>query len=153
MDAILKYIDAFPTDFQLLTETAILSKQYWGYSNELIDLWRTDLEVSREYIQTNKVVKVYNQDTFIGFFSLKTVDKGVVEIDHLWVIPTEIKKGYGRQIFQYIKRYLQTQGRKTAQLIADPNAKGFYDKMGGQVVGQVQSKISGRFLDIYQYSL
>ena len=56
-------------------------------------------------------------------------------------------------IFQYIFSYMRSNGYNKATLIAEPHAKGFYDKMGGKITGQFQSKISGRFLDIYEYEL
>jgi N-acetylglutamate synthase-like GNAT family acetyltransferase len=117
-----------------------------------MDLWKSDLEVSEDYILENTVVKVFDQETFIGFFGIKAMEGGNLEIDHLWLIPDKIKKGYGRAVFQYILNDLRANGHKKATLTAEPNAKGFYDKMGGKIVGQFQSKINGRFLDIYEFS-
>lgn len=37
------------------------------------------------------------------------------------------------------------------KLFAEPNATGFNEKMNGKVVGKFQSKIIGRFLDIYEF--
>ena len=153
MTIALSYVDAVESDFLLLTETAIASKKYWGYSEELLNLWKHDLEISKEYIQKNKVVKVYSQDGFIGFFGLKREKTGIIEIDHLWIKPNEIKKGYGRQIFAYIRNYLLSKGEKVIRLVAEPNAKEYYNKMGGRIIGQIESKLSGRFLDIYEYVL
>ncbi len=68
-------------------------------------------------------------------------------------MPEKIRKGYGRLIFKYILGYLKSRGYKKATLTAEPNAKGFYDKMGGRVVGQFQGKVSGRHLDVYEYEI
>jgi hypothetical protein len=142
---------AVPGDFKLLTGTAIASKKYWGYPDELINLWRIDLEVSEDYILRNEVVKVYEGSTFIGFYGLKMQENGIVEIDHFWLTTDNIKKGYGRLIFAQMLNHLKANGHSKATLIAEPNAKGFYDKMRGKVVSQFESKISGRFLDIYEF--
>ena len=149
----LTYIDAIPDDDQLLTETAMISKKTWGYSDDLMTLWKPDLEVSCEYILKNKVVKVFDRDKFVGFFGLKLIENNQVELDNLWFRPGCINKGYGRLVFQHIVNYLKLNGHKKFELVAEPNAKGFYDKMGGKVTGQFQSKVSGRFLDIYEYEL
>ncbi len=149
----LKYIDAKPTDSKLLTDTALLSKKYWGYDDKLINLWRSDLEISAEYISKNKVVKVYIEDKFIGFFGIKFTNEKEAEIDHLWLIPEKINKGFGRSIFNHIFKCLKSKNYKKTTLVAEPNAKGFYDKMGGRVIGQRQSKVSGRFLDIYEFKI
>lgn len=129
------------------------SKRASGYSNDLMELWKSDLEVSHQYILDNKVVKVFDHKIFIGFFAIKLAENNIAEIDHLWLIPDKMKRGYGRLIFQYIFEYLKENGHRRATLIAEPNAKGFYEKMNGKVIGQFQSKVSGRFLDIYNFNL
>lgn len=149
----LVYIDAVSSDADLLTNTAFISKQTWGYPDDVMDLWKSDLEISKQYILTNKVVKVFEEDTFIGFFALKITDGKNIEIDHLWLVPDKIKKGYGKQIFPNILDYVKSQGYQKVSLMAEPNVNRFYDKMGGKVIGQFQSKISGRFLDIYEYEI
>jgi hypothetical protein len=151
MPVTLKYINAIPGDFKLLTDTAIASKQYWGYSDEVIRLLRPDLEVTEEYILRNEAVKVFEGSAFIGFYSLKLLENGVMEIDNLWLTVDNIKKGYGRLIFVQILKHLKTIGHAKATLIAEPNAKGFYDKMGGKVISRFESKIKGRFLDVYEF--
>jgi hypothetical protein len=153
MESKLTYITAIPEDHELLTEIAMQSKKMWGYSDELMNLWKPDLEVTAEYISENKVVKVFDENKFIGFFGLKMIPATGVVIDHLWLIPGEIKKGYGRIIFQHIIHHLKMDGHKKVTLIAEPNATGFYDKMNGRITGKFQSKVSGRFLDIYEFDL
>lgn len=153
MNSELKYIASKPRDSKFLTDTALLSKKYWGYDDSLMDLWKTDLEVSEEYILKNEVIKVYEQNRFIGFYGIKFINKDEAEIDHLWLIPGKIKKGLGRLIFNHIFVCLKLKNYNKATLVAEPNAKGFYEKMGGRVIGQFQSKVSGRFLDIYEFKI
>ena len=153
MNKKLKYLDAVSEDHTFLSETAINSKRFWGYSSEQINLWRPDLVISKEYILRNKVVKVYDHDEFIGFFGVKLDENNEAEIDHLWLIPEKIKKGYGRLIFHHILEHLRSDGHKSATLVAEPNAKGFYAKMGGKVIGNIKGKVSDRYLDIYEYKL
>ena len=118
-----------------------------------MNLWKSDLEVSEDYISKNEVVKVYEQDKFIGFYGIKFINEKDAEIDHLWLIPEKIKKGLGRLIFNHIFKCLKLKNYIKATLIAEPNSKGFYEKMGGKVIGQHQSKVSGRFLDIYEFKI
>jgi len=153
MKSNLKYYDAIPADSELLSATSKISKKFWGYSNELIQLWKTDLEISEEYILENIVVKVYDGETFVGFFAIKLHENENPEIDHLWLKPENIRRNYGREIFKFITNFLSSKGFKKATLIAEPNAKGFYEKMGGIIKGKFESKISGRFLEIYEYQL
>jgi GNAT superfamily N-acetyltransferase len=149
----LTYIDASPEDHQLLTETAKSSKGSWGYPEDWMELWKPDMEVSSEYILRNKVVKVFEHDIFIGFFGIRETGTGVAEIDHLWLNPGSMQKGYGRLIFYHIIDHLRSKGYKTATLTAEPHANGFYDKMGGRVTGKFRGKVIGRYLDVYEYEI
>lgn len=147
------FINALPGDDDLLTQTAMSSKSIWGYSDQLMAIWRPDLTLSREYILANEVVKVYDDDVFVGFFSLvKTGDKSL-EIDHLWLVPGRTKQGYGQRIFERIRAFARKNGYTTATLIADPNAIGFYKKMGGRVIGKHQGKVKDRVLDIIAFDM
>ena len=147
----LKYINANVEDAKLLSSISYSSKKFWGYSDELMNLWKSDLEISNEYILENNVVKVFDEENFLGFFSIKLDEEQNAELDHLWLKPENIKRNYGRQIFNYIMHDLAKKGFSKVTLIAEPNATGFYQKMNGKVVGKFQSKISGRFLDIYEF--
>lgn len=152
MKSDLEYIPAVPEDAELLSETAINSKKIWGYPDELIQLWKTDLEVTSDYILKNTVVKVFDEKRFVGFFALKTED-GNTELDHLWLTPENIRRNYGRAIFNTVFEYLSSNGIEKMTLVAEPNANQFYDKMGGEVIGKFESKLSGRFLDIYEFKI
>ena len=151
MNSNLVYINANVEDTELLSFVAYSSKKYWGYSEEQMNLWKSDLEISSEYILENNVVKVFDDENFLGFFSIKLDKEQNVELDHLWLKPEYIKQNYGRQIFNYIMEILFEKGFERVTLIAEPNATGFYQKMNGKVIGKFQSKISGRFLDIYEF--
>lgn len=148
----LLYIRALAEDATFLTSTAIASKKFWGYTDDEMDLWKSDLEVSSAYILQHEVIKVFAEDVFVGFYAIKIIE-GIPEIDHLWLLPEKIRQYYGREIFEHLLHELKAAGYQKAMLIAEPHAKGFYKKMGGTVIGKTGSKISGRFLDIYEFQL
>lgn len=149
----LTYKAAKLNDAQLLSRTAFVSKQFWGYSDDLMALWKAEIEITEEYILNNEVVKVFDENCFIGFYALKEKENKCLEIDHLWLLPNYIKKGYGKQIFSHILGYAKETGVLKLNLVAEPNAKTFYDKMGGVVIKKNQSKISGRYLDVYEFKV
>ncbi len=150
---VLTYTDALPEDATFLSEVAVASKKVWGYPDDLMQLWKTDLEVTPEYIADNEVIKVFDRETFIGFYAIKMENDKTAELDHFWIIPDHIRQNYGRKIFDQIATSLSVSGVSKMTLIAEPNAKGFYEKMGGKVLGQFESKVKGRFLDIYEYRI
>ena|SRR5690606_18770763 len=152
MQSDLKYIDADVNDSELLTATAVNSKMIWGYSEEQMSLWQTELEVTSTYILQNKVVKCFDNDNFIGFFAIQIKQNEIPEIEHLWLLPGKTNQNYGRKIFHYILDYVTSIGFTNIKLVTEPHAKGFYDKMGGKITSKHESKISGRFLDIYEFN-
>jgi GNAT superfamily N-acetyltransferase len=148
----LYYIPATYQDCDLLTTTALQSKRYWNYPDELMQLWKDDLTIDANYIWGNSVVKVFDDNEFIGFFSLVEIEAGI-EIDHFWLVPNNIRKGYGKVIFAYIKEYVKKMNKTRVELTADPNAKIFYEKMGGVRIRSFESKVKGRSLDVYEFQI
>ncbi|MCY7411160.1 MAG: GNAT family N-acetyltransferase [Chitinophagales bacterium] len=140
MNCELTYIEAVPSDSGLLTETAFISKQMWGYSNELMNLWKPDLEISEEYLLRNKVVKVFAENIFIGFFVIKTTANEKLEIDHLWLMPDKTRMGYGKLIFRNILDYLKAEGHQKVALMAEPNAKDFMRKWEVRLLANLKAK-------------
>jgi GNAT superfamily N-acetyltransferase len=97
-------------------------------------------------------MKVYCRDEFIGFYALKEQAGRTIELDHLWLSPGNLRKGYGRRIFKHIIGYLRQEGHSQVLLVAEPYAAGFYEKMGGKVKSKFQSPASGRMLDVYIFT-
>jgi GNAT superfamily N-acetyltransferase len=148
----LYYILATYQDCDLLTATALQSKRYWNYPDELMQLWKDELTIDANYIGENSVVKVFDDKEFIGFFSLVEIETGV-EIDHFWLVPNSIRKGYGKVIFAYIREHVKKINKTRIELTADPNAKIFYEKMGGKLIRSFESKVKGRYLDVYEFQI
>ena len=44
-------------DADLLTQIALKSKAFWGYSDELIESWRDDLTISSKMISESYIFK------------------------------------------------------------------------------------------------
>jgi N-acetylglutamate synthase-like GNAT family acetyltransferase len=150
---ILTYVKATPEDSVPLSETAIQSKKYWGYSDELIRSWMPELEITKTYIEKDTVVKIFQESVFIGFFGLSRVDEQTIALDHLWLVPEYIQKGFGKVIFEQIRQEAQAQHYKTITIISDPNANGFYEKMGGKEIERIPSSIPNRYLIKYSLKL
>lgn len=146
----LTFVPASAEDVVLLSQTAYRSKMIWAYSAEQMDLWIEELTLTAVYIQRNYTFKMYDAEQFVGF--LTVIKKGsILEIDHLWLLPGNLLKGYGKEAFRFICKLAAELGCERMQLYAEPHAKGFYERMGGKVLRRVESKIPGRFLEIYEF--
>ena len=73
----------------------------------------------------------------------------------MWVLPEYIGKGIGRQLFLHALELARHRRYKIMQLEADPNAQGFYEKMGMRKIGERQSEVDGqpRILPIMEMTL
>ncbi|WP_432454387.1 hypothetical protein ACRRS0_02730 [Agarivorans sp. QJM3NY_29] len=47
----IEFSDAVPEQSQLLSDIAIESKGYWGYSREQLEIWRKTLGLKKDILQ------------------------------------------------------------------------------------------------------
>jgi ribosomal protein S18 acetylase RimI-like enzyme len=90
----------------------------------------------------------------VGFYTLQEKN-GNAWIENLWVLPEYIGQGVGKRLFLHALPRSRAMGRLILQLEADPNALGFYEKMGMYKVGERRSEVEGRprVLPIMQMTL
>lgn len=122
-------------DATYLTGIAFAGKAYWGYPPEWLELWRHDLVVTPHYIRTEPVSVAECDESIVGFTGLSTGDQGR-QIEHLWLQTDSIGCGVGRRLFEEAV-HLAREERVTELFVnSDPNAEGFYLKMGAERIGQ-----------------
>ena len=147
----LNFIDAETKHTELLRDTLITSKGYWGYSQEQLEKWRSNLRFEEEYITRNTVKLILKDKEVIGFFAIVKGDSD--ELDHLWLLPKAIGKGYGNLIFGQILSECNTLGISNFYIISDPDAEGFYLKKGALKVGEVYSEPQKRMLPKLKFTV
>lgn len=150
--SILNFELASSDDSRLLTETAFKSKRNWNYTEEEMALWTNELRITEQYIKENNIFKILDKTNYLGFFALVT-NVYYMEIDHLWLLPENIQKGYGRMTFDFIQQTAQRLNYNILRIVSEPNANEFYSKMGGKIIQSKESKLKGRFLDIYEFEI
>ena len=148
----LQFKRAKPNDSELLSETAFKSKKIWNYSDEQMNLWTNELTITDSYIKRNKVFKIFDSKNFLGFCSLVYKEKHI-EIDHFWLLPENIGKEYGKKTFDFIKETAKESSSNIIRVYAEPNSNGFYRRMGGKIIQRKESKIKGRFLNVYEFEV
>jgi GNAT superfamily N-acetyltransferase len=137
-------VPATPEDSPTLSSIALEAKAYWGYPQEWLELWKPDITISPEMIEAHDCFKVVSGNTIIGF-TLIMAEKGGFEIEHCWILPKYIGKGYGGKLLRYALSQPQYQ-RKHFGVLADPNAEAFYEKFGFKKIKDVPGKPEGRTL-------
>jgi GNAT superfamily N-acetyltransferase len=145
---------ASPEQAEQLSVIAFAAKAYWGYPERWMELWRPQLTFNSDYIEANETWVAYSEQGPIGFYTLQDKD-GNAWVEDLWVLPEWIGKGIGRQLFSHAAALARQLGYKRLQLVADPNAAGFYEKMGMYKIGERYSEVDGqpRILPIMETQL
>jgi GNAT superfamily N-acetyltransferase len=135
-------VRAEPDDADALTRIAFAAKSYWGYHERWIEQWQEALTITPRFITDNEVYAAVFDEAMGGFYAL--VERGrEVELEHLWVSPEQIGTGIGRALFEHAVRRAAALGAKTLSIEADPNAEGFYRRMGARRVGENVYEIEG----------
>jgi N-acetylglutamate synthase-like GNAT family acetyltransferase len=129
-------------DAQTLTQIALDAKRHWGYPEHWIKHWESDLTISAEFITSNHVYVAEDEGEIRGFYALCLVDEKA-ELEHLWVRPSHIGTGIGKELFLDAMERAAKMNVSEVELSADPNAAGFYKRMGASQVGEIDSEIDG----------
>ena len=128
----------------VLTTIALEAKRYWGYPEHWIKHWEADLTVSPEFIRDNHVYVAEADGAVRGFYALCVSGEHKAELEHLWVTPDRIGTGIGKELFLDAMERAAALDVRDVELSTDPNAAGFYTRMGATQIGEVDSPIDGK---------
>ncbi len=129
-----------PEDAARLTEVAHASKRHWGYPEHYIEEWRPSLTVTPEMIEAHQVEALRIDGQVAGFYVL--IRSGArMELEHFWVDPPWIGRGLGRELFVHAVESARDLGAEFLDILSDPNAEGFYRRMGAVRIGDVAAPV------------
>ncbi len=133
---------AKPNEAHVLTEIAHAAKRHWGYPENWIEHWKNDLTITPEFISKNEVYVAVAGEEIVGCCAIVCVDS-LAELEHMWIKPEHIGTGVGRALFLHLKKRAVYLGLPALEISSDPNAEGFYQRMGAKRIGDVRSEIKG----------
>lgn len=150
----LQILRAKPEQAEILTRIALAAKQHWGYPERWMEIWKPQLTFTSSYFEENESWVAELNNNPIAFYTLLEKD-GNAWIENLWVSPGSIGNGLGKRLFSHALELSRQRGFEILQLEADPNAVGFYEKMGMKKIGERISEIESqpRVLPIMQIRL
>ena len=138
---------AKPAHARRLTDIAHAAKAHWRYPARWLRLWRADLTVTSAFIRAHPVFYARRGRRIAGFYALSR-DGGKFELEHFWVDPDEMGAGVGAKLFRHVLATIRSAGGHALRIASDPNAEGFYQRMGARRVGRVASTPKGRSLPL-----
>jgi GNAT superfamily N-acetyltransferase len=133
---------AITEETPVLTQIAHDAKRHWGYPESWINHWQNDLTISPEFVAANQVYVAERDGELLGFYAL--ILRGEkAELDHLWVAPAYMGTGVGKELFLHAMQQAAKKNVSAVEIVSDPNAEGFYRKMGAYRDGESIAEIDG----------
>ena len=134
---------ATTNDSPTLTSIAHDAKRYWGYPEHWIKHWQDELTIADDFVNENEVYVSASDDEVQGFYALVVRDDKA-ELEHLWVAPKHIGTGVGKELFLHAMQQASARDVSEVRINSDPNAEGFYQKMGAYRIGDVRADIDDK---------
>jgi GNAT superfamily N-acetyltransferase len=150
----MQIIKAKPEDAPALTRIAVSSKRHWGYPKSWIQSWLNVLTITPEFIRDNETHVAMVEVQAIGFYALG-LNGDRLDLLHLWVLPRGMGRGVGRALFVHAVDRTREMGFRALEIESDPNAAGFYQRMGAHRIGSRVQEIEGkpRELPVFLYDV
>jgi maltose O-acetyltransferase len=150
---------ALPGEAGMLTEIAFAAKRTWKYPDSYFEIWKDELTITKDYINSNIVFVAESDNQLVGFYSIVVVQndfkagnvmvKKGFWLEHLFIEPSFQRKGIGRLLMEHALNYCEENWIDNLKIFVDPHATGFYDKMGARFLENSLSSIEGREIPVY----
>lgn len=133
-------------DLDTLNKLSLASKAYWKYPESWLEMWKEELILHPEDFDKFEIMVLETNSSCIGFCAVSE-NPDHYEIEHLWILPKYIGKGYGKLLLTYSLNQI-VKNSKVIIVKADPNAEDFYQKQGFETYDKVESYPPGRSLPL-----
>lgn len=132
---------ARPGEAEALSALARRSKAAWGYDEAFMAQAREALSITERQIAAGDVWVAEAGVSMLGLVSLGPgLAPDAIDLDALFVEPDVMGAGAGRALFEFAAAEARRRGARVLEVLADPNACGFYERMGAR---QVDERPSG----------
>ena len=138
---------ARPQEGDRLREIAIAAKAHWGYDEDWVRGWAAQGDFSQEALAARPVLVADLGGRAIGFATL-IAQGDVCVLDDLWIDPDWIGRGVGTRLFEACAERARDLGAKRLEWEAEPNAVGFYQRMGGRYLRESAPTELGRTIPV-----
>jgi GNAT superfamily N-acetyltransferase len=138
---------ARPDEGERLREIAEAAKAYWGYEKDWVRGWAAQGDFSAQALTGKPVLVAELGGRALGFAALLPEGETCV-LDDLWVEPDWIGCGLGTALFKAAAEQARDLGARRLEWEAEPNAVGFYERMGGVYLRESEPTELGRRIPV-----
>ena len=136
-----------PGEAGALSALCLRSKAHWGYDAGFVAACAPYLKVDPALIERDFVRVAENAS--VRTLGVVQVDPGGKSgsLDLLFIEPVAIGTGAGRALYDWAKARLRAAGETRMTILSDPDARGFYERMGAVFIHDRPSDVfEGRML-------
>jgi GNAT superfamily N-acetyltransferase len=144
---------AWPHDAPVLSELALRAKAHWGYDLAEMLVFRPELTLAPEALASRLAHVLEAGDRLAGFYTLAPRSEAEVELEHLFVEPAFMGRGFGSELLVHAARAARRAGFARMHIQSDPHAEGFYRRRGASLVRWIGSSIPGREIPLFELRL
>jgi N-acetylglutamate synthase-like GNAT family acetyltransferase len=123
-------------DVAKLTDLARAAKRHWGYPERWLVAWRDTLTITEGAVERMRVFIAEVDGGVVGFCALDQ-SGNEISLEHLWIAPERMGRGVGSRLFAHAVEAASATGAERLRIESDPNAEGFYLRMGARRIGSV----------------
>ncbi|EFL87456.1 acetyltransferase [Ahrensia sp. R2A130] len=144
---------ARPADAETMTRVTMLSKQANGYDDAFMAMCADELRVTPERLEHGRYW-VAGRGEILGCASLWKADENIGEVHAFFIHPDAQGQGVGRALWQVLLAAAKADGITSLRLDSDPEAEGFYKRLGFKTTGRSPSgSIPGRTIPLMELHL
>jgi GNAT superfamily N-acetyltransferase len=131
------------SDAARLREIAYAAKAHWGFDTRLVREWADSLDVD-----DGRILLVEEQEGVALAWASLIPQGDVCVLEDLWVEPRSMGRGLGARLFRRAEERAHELGAARLEWEAEPNAVGFYEKMGARYLRDSEPSEWGRILPV-----
>lgn len=144
---------ANPLQAEALSNLALASKGFWGYSDSFLESCREELTYKSDDLShpQKHFFVAESEGHILGFYALYQLDAEPVELEALFVRPENVGQGIGKILIKHLLALLENLQINKVLIQGDPNAEHFYQSIGAVKVAEKESlSIPGRMLPLFE---
>lgn len=132
---------ARPGEAGALSGIAMAAKAHWGYSASFMARCRMALAIDPA-MMTNRTFRLAEDAAgrILGFYGFEAETEGI-GLSHFFVLPAAIRQGVGRALWADAVARAKLLRQRRLIVVSDPNAAGFYARMGARPAGARPSEV------------
>ena len=140
-------------DADALSDLAHRAKAHWGYPAAWMREWDAQLTIIPGYLEMHDVWVSEENGAIVGMCALEDRHDRW-NLEHVWVDPACHGRGVGRALVLHALEEARRRHDGVVELLSDPFATGFYERLGARRAGEVPAPMPGaknRTLPRYEF--